>query len=197
MGSNHLSRAGIEETLGRLYINMPHMKSAGGAGFYGSEHGTVRDRIQSGRRRLRGPGPASAGRLQPSRQARRGRCWPTSRTWERQGPSGPGPVDVHTHQRARGLFHPPRRAARLNLRSEPRSRPPAIGIHGPGPNVLFCRRLVEGGSRFSVSITAAGTYPLSRFFPSLEKTSCRSDRASRPDQRLDQAALLSDRRWWS
>ena len=151
------------------YVNMPHMMSAGGAGFYGSEHAPFVIETSPAQADFEVQDLRPLDKISPSRQARRRKLLAEVEELEadraRQGRSK---AMSTYYQRARDLLASPEARKAFDIRSEPDTLRQAYGYTDLGQSVLLARRLVEAGCRF-VGIDHSGWDHHSTIFPSLEK----------------------------
>jgi len=150
------------------YINMPHMMSAGGPGFYGSEHApfVIESNPVQADFEVQDLHPLES--ISSSRQARRGRLLAEVEKLEKDTEQGRAKSMSTYYQRAKDLMASPAARKAFDLRSEPESVRKTYGYTALGQCALLARRLVEGGCRF-VGIDHGGWDHHFTIFPSLEK----------------------------
>jgi hypothetical protein len=151
------------------YINMPHMMSAGGAGFYGSEHAPFvieSDPVQADFE-VQDLHPLE--KIGADRQARRGRLLAEVEKLDQER-AGQGKAKAMStyYQRARDLMTSAEARKAFDIKSEPESVRKTYGYTALGQCALLARRLVEGGCRF-IGIDHGGWDHHFTIFPSLEK----------------------------
>jgi hypothetical protein len=151
------------------YINMPHMMSGGGAGFYGSEHApfVIESNPVQADFEVQDLGPLE--KISAARQARRGKLLAEVENLERERTDQGRAKSMSTYyQRARDLMASPEARKAFDIKSEPESVRKTYGYTALGQCCLLGRRLVEAGCRF-VGIDHGGWDHHFTIFPSLEK----------------------------
>ena len=151
------------------YVNMPHMMSAGGAGFYGSEHAPFVIETSPAQADFEVQDLRPLGKMSADRQARRRRLLAEVEKLEadRAGQGRAKAMSTY-YQRARDLLASAEARKAFDIRSEPDALRRSYGYTDLGQSVLLARRLVEAGCRF-VGIDHSGWDHHSTIFPSLEK----------------------------
>jgi uncharacterized protein (DUF1501 family) len=151
------------------YVNMPHMMSAGGAGFYGSEHAPFVIETSPAQADFEVQDLRPLGKMSADRQARRRKLLAEVEALE-AGRAGQGRAKAMStyYQRARDLLSSPEARKAFDIRSEPDALRRSYGYTDLGQSALLARRLVEAGCRF-VGIDHSGWDHHSTIFPSLEK----------------------------
>ncbi len=151
------------------YVNMPHMMSAGGAGFYGSEHAPFVIETSPAQADFEVQDLRPLDKISPSRQARRRKLLAEVEKLEGdRAQLGRSKAMSTYYQRARDLLASPEARKAFDIRSEPDTLRQSYGYTDLGQSVLLARRLVEAGCRF-VGIDHSGWDHHSTIFPSLEK----------------------------
>jgi len=151
------------------YINMPHMMSGGGPGFYGSEHApfVIESNPVQADFEVQDLHPLET--IAAARQARRGRLLAEVEKLEQErADQGKAKAMSTYYQRARDLMASPEARKAFDLKAEPESLRKTYGYTALGQCALLARRLVEGGCRF-VGIDHGGWDHHFTIFPSLEK----------------------------
>lgn len=151
------------------YINMPHMMSGGGAGFYGSEHAPFVIESNPVQADFEVQDLHPLDKLGASRQDRRSRLLNDLEKLEKEGvDQGRAKAMSTYYQRARDLMASAEAKKAFDIRSEPESVRKAYGYTALGQCCLLSRRLVEAGCRF-VGVDHGGWDHHFTIFPSLEK----------------------------
>jgi uncharacterized protein (DUF1501 family) len=151
------------------YVNMPHMMSAGGAGFYGSEHAPFVIETSPAQADFEVQDLRPLGKMSLDRKARRRKLLAEVEKLE-AGRAGQGRAKAMStyYQRARDLLASAEARKAFDIGSEPDALRRSYGYTDLGQSVLLARRLVEAGCRF-VGIDHSGWDHHSTIFPSLEK----------------------------
>jgi Protein of unknown function (DUF1501) len=151
------------------YVNMPHMMSAGGAGFYGSEHAPFVIETSPAQADFEVQDLRPLGKMSLDRQARRRRLLVEVEKMEAgRAQQGRAKAMSTYYERARDLLASAEARKAFDIRSESDTLRQAYGYSDLGQSVLLARRLVEAGCRF-VGIDHSGWDHHSTIFPSLEK----------------------------
>jgi hypothetical protein len=151
------------------YINMPHMMSAGGAGFYGSEHSpfVIESNPVQADFEVQDLKPPEG--ISTSRQDRRGRLLNEVEKLDKEkAEQGRAKAMGTYYQRAREMMTSAAAKRAFDIRLEPEAIRQMYGYTALGQCALLARRLVEAGCRF-VGIDHGGWDHHFTIFPSLEK----------------------------
>jgi hypothetical protein len=151
------------------YINMPHMMSAGGAGFYGSEHAPFVIETSPAQADFEVQDLRPLKEISEKRQDRRRKLLLEVEKLERDGlRQGRAKAMSTYYQRARDMMASKEARKAFDIRSEPETVRNGYGYTDLGQCCLLARRLVEGGCRF-VGIDHSGWDHHFTIFPSLVK----------------------------
>jgi hypothetical protein len=150
------------------YVNMPHMMSAGGSGFYGSEHAPFVIESSPAQADFEVQDLRPLKRISSARQARRKQLLAEVEKLERSAQQGRARAMSTYYQRARDLMASKEARKAFDIGSEPDSVRRAYGYTDLGQCALLARRLVEAGCRF-IGIDHSGWDHHSTIFPSLKK----------------------------
>ncbi|MBY0231198.1 MAG: DUF1501 domain-containing protein, partial [Gemmataceae bacterium] len=150
------------------YVNMPHMMSAGGAGFYGSRHAPFVIESSPAQADFEVQDLKPLDKMSAARHARRKRLLAEVEKLEAERTEGRAKAMSVYYQRAADLMESREAKKAFDIRSEPATVREAYGYTDLGQCALLARRLVEGGCRF-VGIDHSGWDHHFTIFPSLEK----------------------------
>ncbi len=150
------------------YVNMPHLMSGGGPGFYGSAHAPFVIEANPSQADFEVQDLRPLDRIGPDRQLRRGRLLAEVESLERDRNQGRAGAMSKYYERARDMMTSAEARRAFDLRAEPESVRDAYGYSSLGQCALLSRRLVEAGCRF-VGVDHSGWDHHNTIFPSLEK----------------------------
>jgi hypothetical protein len=152
------------------YINIPHIMAGGGPGFYGSQHAPFVIESNPVQPDFKVQDLRPLAKMNPKRQARRGRLLAEVEKLEREAAELHGPAKTMStfYDRARDLIASKEAHKAFNIQSEPEAVRKTYGYTGLGQCALLARRLVEAGCRF-IGIDHNGWDHHFTIFPSLEK----------------------------
>jgi hypothetical protein len=150
------------------YVNMPHMMSAGGAGFYGSRHAPFVIEASPAQADFEVQDLKPLDKMSAARHARRKKLLAEVEKLEAERTEGRARAMSVYYQRAADLMESREAKKAFDIKSEPEAVRESYGYTDLGQCALLARRLVEGGCRF-VGIDHSGWDHHFTIFPSLEK----------------------------
>lgn len=150
------------------YVNMPHMMSAGGAGFYGSEHAPFVIETSPAQADFEVKDLKPIDRIGASRAERRKKLLAEVEKLEAERADGRAKAMATYYERARDLMTSREAKKAFDIKSEPASVREAYGYTDLGQCCLLARRLAEAGCRF-IGIDHSGWDHHFTIFPSLQK----------------------------